>query len=88
MDTVTPILLLFMATLLTPSWTTKTELLDLGLDIQDILLTNLGLEQKIYSYSTHCLKITQNVAFEFWHFPPIFVQLKLTCLVTLFDRKL
>ena len=29
-----------------------------------------------------------NVAFEFWHFPPIFVLLKLTCLVTLFDRKL
>ena len=28
------------------------------------------------------LKITQNVAFEFWHFPPI------TCLVTLFGRKL
>ena len=26
--------------------------------------------------------------FEFWHFPSIFVQLKLTCLVTLFDRKL
>ena len=25
---------------------------------------------------------------EFWHFPPIFVLLKLTCLVTLFDRKL
>ena len=23
--------------------------------------------------STHCLKITQNVAFEFWHFQPIFV---------------
>ena len=39
-------------------------------------------------YSTHCLKITQNVAFEFWHFPPIFVLLKLTCLVTLFDPKL
>ena len=38
-----------------------------------------------------CLKITQNVAFEFlefWHFSPIFVLLKLTCLVTLFDRKL
>mgnify|MGYP006975815893 CR=1 FL=1 len=37
------------------------------------------------------LCITQNVAFEFltfWHFPPIFVLLKLTCLVTLFDRKL
>ena len=26
--------------------------------------------------------------FEFWHFSPIFVWLKLTCLVTLFDRKL
>ena len=36
----------------------------------------------------HCLKITQNVAFEFWHFPPIFVLLKLIGLVTLFDRKL
>ena len=35
--------------------------------------------------------ITQNVAFEFlnfWHFPPIFVLLKVTFLVTLFDRKL
>ena len=38
--------------------------------------------------ASHCLKIPQNVAFEFWHFPPIFVLLKLTCLVTLFDRKL
>ena len=40
---------------------------------------------------SQCLKITQNVAlqfFLFWHFPPIFVQLKLTCLVTLFDCKL
>ena len=27
-------------------------------------------------------------SFEFWHFPSIFVLLKLTCLVTLFDRKL
>ena len=36
----------------------------------------------------HSLKITQNVAFEFWYFPPIFVLLKLTCLVTLFDYKL
>ena len=26
--------------------------------------------------------------FGFWHFPPTFVPLKLTCLVTLFDRKL
>ena len=38
--------------------------------------------------SVQCLKITQNIAFEFWHFPPIFDLLKLTCLVTLFDRKL
>ena len=26
--------------------------------------------------------------FQFWHFSPFFVQLKLACLVTLFDRKL
>ena len=38
--------------------------------------------------SAHCLKITKNVAFEFWHFSPFLVLLKLTCLVTLFDRKL
>ena len=38
--------------------------------------------------SARCLKITQNVAFEFWPFSSIFVLLKLTCLVTLFDRKL
>ena len=38
--------------------------------------------------SSHCLKMTQYVAFEVWHFPPIFVLLKLTCLVTLFYHKL
>ena len=42
----------------------------------------------MYVAFTHCLKITQNVAFEFWNFAPIFVQLKLSCLVTLFDHKL
>ena len=43
----------------------------------------------LHYYSTHCLKITQNVAFDFLgHFPPIFVLLKLTCLVTLFDCEL
>ena len=26
--------------------------------------------------------------FEFWHFSSIFVRLKVTCLVTLFDREL
>ena len=39
---------------------------------------------------TKCLKMTQNVAFDFLTlaFLLIFVLLKLTCLVTLFDRKL
>ena len=40
------------------------------------------------STPSHCLKIAQNVTFEFGHFPPIFVLLKLTCLLILFDRKL
>ena len=34
----------------------------------------------------NCLKITR--IFQFWHFPTIFVLIKVTCLVTLFDRKL
>ena len=38
--------------------------------------------------ASHCLKITQNVAFEVLNFPTIFVLFKLTCLVTLFDSKL
>ena len=42
----------------------------------------------LFSLPARCLKITQNVPFEFWHFPPIFILLKLTFLVTLFDRKL
>ena len=52
---------------------------------------NLNPHQPQLNLKAQCLKITQNVAFElfqFWHFPPIFVLLKLTCLVTLFDRKL
>ena len=47
--------------------------------------------QKTLIMPSHCLKTTQDVAFEFltfWHFPPIFVLLKPACLVTLFDRKL
>ena len=39
--------------------------------------------------STQCLKITKNVVFEnfqCWDFLTIFVQLKLTCLVTLFKQ--
>ena len=55
-----------------------------------MFLTLDGVSYSVINMFTvaHCLKIIQNVAFEFWHFPPIFVLLKLTCLVTLFDRKL
>ena len=42
----------------------------------------------VYEKASHSLKNTQNVAFEFLDYQPIFVLLKLTCLVTLFDRKL
>ena len=51
----------------------------------------MTIKLEIQTPQSHCLKITQNVAFEFlefWNFPPFFVLLKLTCLVTLFDRKL
>ena len=48
--------------------------------------TNLVITLKITRAQS--LKITQNVAFYFWHFPQIFDLLKLTCLVTLFNRKL
>ena len=37
-------------------------------------------------YSEQYIKSSSNIAFR--HFPPIFVLSKLTCLVTLFDRKL
>ena len=53
-----------------------------------LLVVNTLFCTRFFSLPPHCLKITQNVAFEFWHFQPIFVLLKLTCLVTLFDRKL
>ena len=33
-------------------------------------------------------KYLKNVAFEFWYFPPTFVLLKVTCLESLFERKL
>ena len=51
--------------------------------------------QNPQKYIFQSLKLFENYSkcriwiFELWHFPPIFVvQLKLTCLVTLFDRKL
>ena len=46
---------------------------------------------KIACLKATCLKITKKCliwGFLFWHFSLIFVLLKLTCLVTLFDRKL
>ena len=45
---------------------------------------NGGLK-KCVTLNTYFLKITQNVVFEllqFWHFSPIFVLIKITCLVT------
>ena len=45
---------------------------------------------KLCTFMTPKLKITLKCSmliFKFWHFTPIFVLLKLTCLVTLFDRK-
>ena len=67
---------------------------------QDCEATKLCQKLGLSKVRTHCLKITQNVAFLvnfcppqnvafkvlilLWHFPLIFVQLKLTCLVTLF----
>ena len=55
-----------------------------------LLVVNTLFCTRFFSLPPHCLKFTQNVAFDFfkfWHFQPIFVLLKLTCLVTLFDRK-
>ena len=40
------------------------------------------------SYGSHCLKITQMSHLNFGIFHQFWVLLKLTCLVTLFDRKL
>ena len=37
--------------------------------------------------TSHCLKITQNLNFSILIFPPFFVLLKLTCLVTLLDSR-
>ena len=40
----------------------------------------------LYTYLYHC--VWKSTKMSHLHFPPIFVLLKLTCLVTLFDRKL
>ena len=49
---------------------------------------------QIFMYANRCFTLVENYSkcriwnFYFRHFPPIFLQLKLTGLVTLFDRKL
>ena len=55
---------------------------------KDFCASHFGVKTLGVQTTPHCLKITQNAAFEFWHYPPIFVLLKVTCLVTLFERKL
>ena len=57
-------------------------------DHQEILICGELKKFGTFLRKAQCLKITQNVSFEFWHFQPIFTLLKFTCLVTLFDRKL
>ena len=56
--------------------------------IKKVSFYNIYMIILITVHNPQCLIITQNVAFEFWHFSSIFVLLKLTCLVTLFDHKL
>ena len=58
----------------------------------DLKYFEFSRQNHIFPPATHCLKIRYSKCriwiSEFWHFPPIFVLLKLTCLVTLPDRKL
>ena len=73
-------------------------LLDLKMDLSHLDKLKNGLMKKMYeddhkkvACSSHCLKIPPNVAFEVFDlgiFFQIFVLLKVTCLVTLFDCKL
>ena len=76
----------------TISWDETGQYLLSGSDDHRLIITEPH-SKKIYigKKITQCLKMTENVAFlifQFWHFPLIFVLLKMTCLVTLFDRKL
>ena len=53
--------------------------------------TNVQRTLLIYSNGKKLKKISKKCfiwIFQFWHFPSILVLLELTCLVTLFDRKL
>ena len=50
-------------------------------------IKNRKVSSKLSKLFENCLKC-RILIFQFWHLPPIFVLLKLTYLVTLFDRKL
>ena len=52
------------------------------------IFTTMNSSEGEVKHFSHCLKIIQNVAFEFWYFSPIFVKLKVTYQVTLFDCKI
>ena len=50
-------------------------------------MSHLNFSILVFYASFSVSKGLQNIALEIWQFPPIFVLLKLTCLVTLFDHK-
>ena len=79
-------LLCLTSSVSTSSISTKLAASSKSSSIAALLDRRINIVSKLHS--AHCLKVTQNVAFEFWHFSPIFVLWKLTCLVKLFDRKL
>ena len=56
-------------------------MIEIQMDVYDFFMLEI-LYHKVFSSAW------MNIIFQFWHFSPIFVQLKLTCLVTLRDHKL
>ena len=51
-------------------------MIEIQMDVYDFFMLEI-LYHKVFSSAW------MNIIFQFWHFSPIFVQLKLTCLVTL-----
>ena len=68
----------------------KRRLLSLaGLFVQRFCLSEVGSVGHWPILFFHfCQKKSPKMSLEYWHFPSIFILLKLICLVTLFDRKL
>ena len=57
--------------------------------ISKVIFVKQNIKSKVLSKLNFCSYSKCPICiFQVWHFPPIFVLLKLTCLVTLFDRKL